>query len=374
MGAPVRRLLLVDDEPLILKALERAMFMHQGWEVVTARGGAEALAVLATRPIDAVVSDMRMPGMDGATLLCQVLALHPGVVRIVLSGHTELAAAIRAVPVAQQFLGKPCDTALLVEVLERATRAGNACTTDRMRTVVGGVRRLPANPVVWAALGRALGDPRATVADLTALVEPDAVICAKLLQLANSAFVGTHRRTGDLPTAVGLIGVPLLRTIVQTSDVFCALEEREEPAWSRRAREESLLTVRLLRKVAPPDALRSGELSTASLLRDVGIPLLRQAGEREADDFTHAQVGACLLTLWGLPPDLVALVAHHHEPWCLSGRARERAGLLWAADRAAREVLDAGETPPLEARELSFVEETGLADPLAACRQFARDL
>ncbi len=63
---------------------------------------------------------MRMPGMDGATLLCRVRELYPQMVRIVLSGHTELSTALRVVPVAHQFLAKPCDAEMLRVAIERA--------------------------------------------------------------------------------------------------------------------------------------------------------------------------------------------------------------------------------------------------------------
>jgi CheY-like chemotaxis protein len=77
------------------------------WEMAFANSGAEALALLASRPFDVVVTDMRMPAMDGAELLRRVREQYPDVIRIVLSGYFETEAALRAVGVAHQFLANP---------------------------------------------------------------------------------------------------------------------------------------------------------------------------------------------------------------------------------------------------------------------------
>src|ERR1017187_10837442 len=118
----MRRVLFVDDEPRILEGLQRMLRpQRHEWEMAFAPGGEAALALMEASPFDVIVSDMRMPVIDGATLLCRVRDLHPQVVRIVLSGHTELSTALRVVPVAHQFLAKPCD-------------ADKATITDRKST------------------------------------------------------------------------------------------------------------------------------------------------------------------------------------------------------------------------------------------------
>ncbi len=83
-------LLIVDDEPLIVKALSRAL-TRRGFDVVTARSGAQALEILAKLTPDAVISDYRMPGMDGAALLAEVKSRAPHARRFLLTGfaHTE---------------------------------------------------------------------------------------------------------------------------------------------------------------------------------------------------------------------------------------------------------------------------------------------
>lgn len=111
--------LLVDDEPNILAALRR-LFRRDGHRLLTATGGAEALQVLEREGVDVVISDMRMPGMDGAAFLEQVAARWPGTVRILLTGYADLGSAVAAVNRAgiHRYLSKPWDD----EELRRTVR------------------------------------------------------------------------------------------------------------------------------------------------------------------------------------------------------------------------------------------------------------
>ena len=114
-------ILFVDDEPLVLEGLRRALrSMRQEWEIYFAGGGQEALDCLSQRPFDVVVSDMRMPGMDGAQLLSEVKRRYPQVARIILSGHSDQEFAMKSVRIAHQYLAKPCEPEILKSVIMRA--------------------------------------------------------------------------------------------------------------------------------------------------------------------------------------------------------------------------------------------------------------
>lgn len=113
---PVRQrtLLLVDDEPHILSALRR-LFRPDGYKVLTANSGAEALELLAMHRVDVIVSDQRMPNMTGVEFLRRTKALHPDTIRMTLSGFTDLQSIIDAVNegAVYKFLTKPWDDDLL---------------------------------------------------------------------------------------------------------------------------------------------------------------------------------------------------------------------------------------------------------------------
>src|SRR5215217_6257296 len=108
------KVLFVDDEPRVLQALRRSLTIADvPWDARFADGGAAALLQLETESFDVVVTDMRMPSVDGAAVLNAVKDRAPGTVRIVLSGQADEAAAMRVVGVAHQFLAKPCDMKVL---------------------------------------------------------------------------------------------------------------------------------------------------------------------------------------------------------------------------------------------------------------------
>ena len=113
--------LLVDDEESILNSLRR-LLRSQPYDVVLATSGAQALEIMAARPIDLVMSDARMPGMDGATLLAEVHRLYPGTSRILLTGYADLTTIIKAINDGQihRYISKPWNDEELQLILQQS--------------------------------------------------------------------------------------------------------------------------------------------------------------------------------------------------------------------------------------------------------------
>jgi CheY-like chemotaxis protein len=112
-------ILFVDDEPLLLAALSRSLRKEKHrWHMVFATSGAAALEALAHESFDVIVSDLRMPEMDGAALLEQVRETHPTIARIMLSGNIEPTLAPGRALV-DEMLQKPCSAADLRACIER---------------------------------------------------------------------------------------------------------------------------------------------------------------------------------------------------------------------------------------------------------------
>ena len=156
----MKRILFVDDEPNVLEGL-RGLLRKQRklWEMNFVTGGELALAELVANPYDVIVSDMRMPGMDGATLLHKVQQDYPHMVRIVLSGQAEQEISRRMVHVAHQFLSKPCDGRELQQVIERACKLQALLEHPSLRQTVGQIGQLPTKPGLYTRLVAILEDP-----------------------------------------------------------------------------------------------------------------------------------------------------------------------------------------------------------------------
>jgi response regulator RpfG family c-di-GMP phosphodiesterase len=123
-AAPEWTLLCVDDEPNIVSALRR-LFRTAGYRMLTAHSGAQALEVLASEPVDLVISDMRMPGMDGAHLLEEVRARWPRIMRLLLTGYADVQSTVAAINRGEvyRYITKPWnDQEILLTVREALER------------------------------------------------------------------------------------------------------------------------------------------------------------------------------------------------------------------------------------------------------------
>lgn len=217
----MKRILFVDDEPRLLEGLQRMFRPHRKqWDMLFATSGEQALAILETNPCDVIVTDMRMPGMDGATLLEQVQERYPSLARIVLSGHVEMEAALRAAPVAHQFLSKPCDPETLRETIERVCDCRARLSDEGIRRVIGAVGKLPSMPATCTSLLAALQDPETDLARVTRLIEDDVGIAAKVLQLVSSAFFGRRNEVRSVRDAVNYLGLETLKQLVLSVQIL----------------------------------------------------------------------------------------------------------------------------------------------------------
>ncbi len=351
------RILFVDDEPRILDGLRRSLRRHADhWTMAFAGGGDEALAVMAETPFDAIVSDLRMPGMDGLTLLGRVREAYPAMTRVLLSGNGGSGTYDDELLVAHQFLAKPCETERLRTTLARVQTTRAMVDDPRVREVVGQVRHLLSVPRTYWELARLLGQARTSLAELTAIVERDAGLSARVLQLANSAFFAVGRPTQDVTTALPYLGTEIVRGLALAVHLYA----RTRAHVSRRALEEverrSLVAAMVARRLAPPPLADAA--FTAGLMLELGTLILLDAGAVDgAIDPDH--VAAYALGVWGLPDALVEAVGCHRQP----GRIGHDDTALALAVHVAGVVVHAppGAPPPIDQ---AFVARCGHAGDL----------
>ncbi|HEU4628102.1 MAG TPA: response regulator [Gemmatimonadaceae bacterium] len=398
------RVLFVDDEARILDGLQRMLRpLRDRWEMVFAPGGPAALQVLEHGPFDVIVSDMRMPEVDGAALLRHVRETTPETVRIVLSGQTDAATATRTVRVAHQFLTKPCEADVLRRVVERSCALQALLADAALRQAVGGVDVLPSVPRVYAALEAASARADSTVEEIAAIVEQDPALCAKVLQIVNSSFFGLSRPVTRIAQAVSYLGVDVLRALVLSHELArVAGPEIAAPDFSLSAHQSrALLTAQLARAIMRTEARHlADDAFMAGMLHDIGELLLASraparwrelraamtaSGESLADverrlgGATHATVGAYLLGLWGLPFHIVEAVAHHHTPSSVVGptgqvdvlTAVHVASALVAGAEATGPAAPGGAAPALD---LAYLAAIPCADRIDGWRALAQDL
>ncbi|MEM7307410.1 MAG: response regulator [Planctomycetota bacterium] len=385
----MRRILFVDDEARILDGLRRMLrSVRKEWDMHFAESGAQALAMLeADGSFDVVVSDMRMPGMDGAELLTQVQERSPATVRILLSGHAELELAMRSSTCAHQFLAKPCDSDHLKQVVTRSYTLH-----ERLRDVVGKLRSLPALPAAFTELTAAMQDEEVTIDAVADIVVKDTAIAAKVLQLVNSSFFGVARRVDSLRDAVSFLGLANLKTLVLTYGLVQELDPAKvAPGYDFEAEQAHALAVaNLARRMLAEDRKLSEQAFLAGMLHDVGrlvlacnlpdlferVERLQQTArvpahdlERRALGITHADIGAYLLGIWGMPDTIVEVASLHNEPGAVgAGRSFDPLLAVHVADALLHEIADP-DGPVL--LETALLTELNLDGRLAEWRELA---
>ncbi len=393
------RVLFVDDEPHVLDGLRRLMRpMRDEWEMYFADGGAQALQLVDEHQPQVIVTDMRMPGMDGAALLNEVRRRHPRSVRIILSGHSERQSILQALGSTHQYLAKPCDPQVLVHAVRRSCALRAMLTATNLTDLISAVPSLPTLPRVYQQLHELVASPDGSVEAVARLIQRDPALTAKVLQLVNSSFFGIRRRITNAQQAVALLGLDLVRNLILSVMVFSQFDAAKLPGISLDALWSHCLRVGCFAKAIVTSEHGGGQLAddafTAGLLHDIGklillanlpqryAPILeQQAAPSQAHDLelthlggTHAQMGAYLLGLWGLPDTVVEAVAYHHNPACCLDRSMSLLTAVHAADAMDHQP---GGPPPgvLAALDTEYLDAVGcrhrLHDWWSACQRLA---
>ena len=396
----MRRVLFVDDEPRILEGLRRMLrTQRHEWEMAFAPGGEAALALMEASPFDVIVSDMRMPEMDGAALLTQVRNLYPQVVRIVLSGHTDLSAALQVVPVAHQFLAKPCDAGTLRVAVERACHLKGLLSDESIRRTVGALRDLPSLPRTYEALTQGLAEPDTSLQKLARIVEQDVGVSAKILQLVNSAFFGIAHSVTNIEHAVIYLGINTIRSLILSLEIFRVFEPQAAlPGFClERLHTHARLAALIAARLPVPKHLAEITIA-AAMLHDVGKLVLAwqlperfkksliQAAEESCPlyrieereyGFSHAEIGGYLLGLWWLPYILVEAVALHHGPNRVQHQYFDAVSAVNIANLLAHELNPLSPGGGSENDDVPSREELtalGVGDDLTAWRAMAAEV
>lgn len=377
---PMIRILFVDDEVRILEGVRRSMHCMRGeWQMRFECSAALALKALATESADVVVSDMRMPGMEGSQLLSEVKRLYPQAVRIILSGQSEPDSVVRATRTAHQYLSKPCEAQTLKSAISRTTDLRAILSSDKLLAIVGNVDALPTAPQIYHKLLECLRDPLATIDSLAEIIRQDVAMTAKVVMLANSGFFGIREPVQTLERAVSFVGMEAISTLVLGQELFANTGSITLPGFDlERLSRHSFETGAWARAIALHESLGRTLADTAFLagvLHDVGqlviatrpVPAPGQdapAGSTETIalmTIQSASVGAYLLGLWGFPDPIVEAIVWQHTPSKCHDTALGLCGLLHIGNALAleRERPTDGLYPMVEP---GYLEALGLAD------------
>jgi HD-like signal output (HDOD) protein len=390
-----KRILFVDDEPNVLGGLQRMLrSMRHEWEMAFAGSGKEALVALDRESFDVVVTDMRMPGIDGAELLAEVMSRHPKTVRIILSGHSDREVIMKSIGPAHQYLSKPCDAEILKATVVRACALRDLLANETLKRLASQMQSLPSLPSLYVELMTELQSPDSSIERVGEIISQDVGMTAKILQLVNPTFFGVREHISSPAEAARLLGLDTIRALVLSVHVFSELDQirvsgfRPDALWSHslgvgNVSQQICRAENQERRVADESLMAgllhdSGKLVLASNVPEQYAQALALAkrknvtqleAEQEIFGTTHAEVGGYLLGLWGLPDSIVGAVAFHHCPSKWLGQAFSPLTAVHVANVLQREHSDTGTEEDMLVTDYNYLSKLGLADRLPAWRE-----
>ncbi|WP_457674096.1 HDOD domain-containing protein [Thiolapillus sp.] len=394
----MKRILFVDDEQLVLDGLRRMLRpMRREWEMFFVDSGEEALQFLDQTACDVIVSDMRMPGMSGLELLDRVREKHPETIRLALSGHADAEMLLESVKATHQFLSKPCDAETLRVTIDRALGLRGLLQHENIGFLISRIQSLPSLPSLYEEIVREINDSKGSIHRIGEIISRDLGMTSKILQLVNSSFFGLARHVSSPAQAAGLLGLNTIRSLVLTTKVFSQFDLKDSGLNPENLWRHSSLTGSLSRKIAAAEQLdrkSQDEALMAGMLHDVGklvlangLPgefreVMKRADETEnphwlveQDVFgcTHAEVGAYLMGIWGLPNTIVEALAYHHYP--SHGAVRGFSSL--SAVHVANELIkhpQASEEELCEHLDMDYLQRLGCGNKLGEWIEMSRNL
>jgi len=222
-------ILFVDDEVNVINGLKRMLRpLRNEWNFFFALSGQEALTIIDENPVDVIVTDMKMPKMNGEQLLKKVKETHPSIIRFILSGQSNIDLALKSTRTVHQFLAKPIQAEKLKEKISRSYKLFSILENENIRNVINGIQTLPSIPDTYFAVEQELQKTDFSLMKIAEIISRDAVMSAKILQLVNSAFFGLPANISDIIAAVNLLGANTVKALILYLNLFSTFESNTE--------------------------------------------------------------------------------------------------------------------------------------------------
>ncbi len=318
-------ILFVDDDVNLLRGLRRILHKHREDRDITFMDSPlEALKLLEEKGFDVVVSDMRMPELDGASLLSEVEKRHPGTVRVVLSGYTEEKSVLRTIAPTHQYLAKPCNTEDIVSLLDR--------------TLAASLHNLSTPSDLYFRLTAEMRNEASSMRTIADIIAEDVAMTAEVLRITSSAYFSLGSRVHDVFHAVRLFGLETVRALVLSVGIFRQFAQPPEfAALVRDLDSYGLAAVGLARRFAREEGLSEAQRDQAfcaGMLSCIGTLVFFDAEsmksrevlfraergedlttvEKDIFDASQEELGGYLLGLWGFNNAVIEAVLYQSHP------------------------------------------------------------
>jgi putative nucleotidyltransferase with HDIG domain len=333
-------ILFLDDEQPILSSF-RSLFRKDRYALHFFSSGVHAMEFLERNTVDVIISDLRMPEMNGIEFLTKARVLCPQAASVMVSGYENKQVVLDALSngLAQHYILKPWDDAAIKTLVLEALAKQQSMQAQRVQEVISTFRSLPAPPKFHNRLLAVIARENVPQKELVAEIEHHPAFAARLLRVANSVYFAARNPISTVRDAVAFIGINYVASLGLGLEAFDAANATQDPKTEALLEDlwtSSLRRASLARTMAEKwSGFQEPQLAyVAALLQDVGyvlrltkqpeeylrmLDLIAQHGvsayEADLKTFTvpHDAVGAALLEYWNFPKTIIESVAKHHS-------------------------------------------------------------
>ena len=319
----MKTVVFVDDEQSVIDGLRR-MLRHyrKEWNMLFLNSGTEAISFCELNSVDVIISDIRMPIMDGVQLLAKVRDLSPSTIRIALSGYADHEMMLDSIQVTHQFIAKPTDKSTISTVIERSISLPNSLCDDKIKFVLGKINALPTLPHVYKEIKRELNSDDFSLQRIGIIVENDISASTNLLKVVNSAFFGLIVHIESPAQAVSILGVDVVKNLILTNSLFAQASVKSKNIDKLTEINNTCIKMGALAtslaKISNLSNEQKDYCQIAAMMTGLGELVANEyASELEnittSDDY-YEQLGSYLLGMWGMTLDIVDAVRWHQTP------------------------------------------------------------
>jgi putative nucleotidyltransferase with HDIG domain len=352
----------------------------------SALDASEAMAQMDRDPFEVVLAEENLLFGTGLELLDIIWERQPATLRFLHSSKPSQDLAMKCVWNSHRLFTDTVTAEAVKDAIERAFEVETWLANEKTRKLVTRLRTFPILPTLYFKLLKELSSAEGSIDTLAALIEQDLAISTKIIQVVNSSLYGVQRQISDLKEAVQLLGFEPVKSLVLAIQVV-ASEDKVKPLYETIGDvwHHSLTVAALARQLAtqvdPSDSALANEAYTAGLLHDLGklvlesnlgepyLAALLQAKKRRIpavlaeSEFlgaTHAETGAHLAALWGLPKRVVQAIASHHAPAAVKETAFSPLSAVHIANALENEQSPTGAQIMAGSLDQSYVARLGV--------------
>ncbi len=391
----MKRILFVGaDQTLGREFRALTSIVDGGWVVEFAQNGHEALTICERATYSAVIASVQLSDISGPGLLDELMPRFPACASILLSEFADTGSTLQCIGKGYHHLSTPCDAATLLRALDQTGTAQAWSPRPAAQRLVAQMRTVPSPPSLYFQVVEAIASPYVSVEQVGEIVSQDPAISGKLLQLANSAVFGLQLEVNQPTEAVAYIGLEMTKSLVLLAHSFATFDQLQFPGFSVESLWGHSVTTgrfsQMVAQVSNDQLALADQAFCAGLLHDLGkllfaanstekyaqvLTLARDRrlslSEAETEFFgaCHAEVGGCLLAIWGLPKGIVEAVALHHHPSRLPGLAFSPLTAVHAANVLAHEASSEQPLGCSEKMDLDYLRRLGLEEQVFEWRR-----